>query len=488
MLMNVDCPQQKHNEKNERIEDKTSSNMRKTFLLAPLLVLLIVLCMLHFVRANQDPISEIIKTRGSKSEPNPTPATKSVRSLIDPIIIDNSDAEFKGSWEKGEVAKDKYGKDYRYIEAGNGSNYALFRPHLPATGLYDVFEWHGEGKNRTNEAEIVITHAQGKERVLVDQKTGGGKWSFIGRLALSEGKDCYVKVTDRFSRKTGDVVIADAFKFNLVMADSAIKKISTPRKTPAPKSIKPFGFYVQQVIDELEKRKKKGASGYLMKDKYGKYTGVTQTLYYRGKAYMWNECKPGERVKFPGGGYYKPYGQSYCSGLTLEIFHRAMKKRDRDMGIPDGKENWNGLGTKGIFIFKKLWNVIRIRYKDTGKLVSSRPSPATAIEISGLGKVITYGDTSKFDQVRKYDFCDISRSTGYGHSIVFLGWKRRKRDGRIIGFRYYSTQKKTDGQGYRTEYFEGYGGKVLKSQFHAGRVYDHPRDWAKNHIREAEFK
>jgi hypothetical protein len=56
---------------------------------------------------------------------------------------------------------------------------------------------------------------------------------------------------------------------------------------------------------------------------------------------MWNECVKGEAVNIGGSTYY-PYGMSYCSGLTLEIFHRAMKKRDKDLGIAEANENWNG--------------------------------------------------------------------------------------------------------------------------------------------------
>jgi len=446
--------------------------------------LVLIYCTARLPLAGDDAISRIIKSRTSEKKQSPTD-----------IIVDNTDARVKGDWTTGDTAEDRYGKDYLFHEAGDGKSRVLYRPPLSASGLYDIYEWHSEGENRTGAAEIVIRHADGETRLSVNQKTGGGSWNFLGRVSLDPEKDHYIEVTDRFEGEKGDVAIADAFRFVPVgsgqSAPSTPSKKPSPRKTPSPASrrkIRPFREYVREVIDELEKRKARDVSGYLMKDKWGKYTGVTETLRYRGVSYMWNECKPGEWVRFSDGKKEKPYGKSYCSGLTLEIFHKAMKRRDRDMGIPEGRESWNGLGPKGIFIVKKLWNVIHIKYKDTGKRVTKRPCPATALELSGLGRVITYGDSSLFEKVLPYDFCDISRSTGYGHSIIFVSWIRSKKTGAIIGFRYYSTQKKTGGQGYRTEYFKGSGGKVLKSQFHAGRVYDNPESWTENKIREADYE
>ena len=458
---------------------KNSKLYLSLLLLSFVYIILIFLPVIHAAEAD-DAISAII--RASSSQPAIPPDT-------DPVIVDNTGAEFRGDWEKGNTSEDKFRSDYMYIEAGDGSAKAVFRPQIPASGLYELYEWHPEGDNRTSEAEIVIQHADGSSRLNINQKNSGGSWNLLGRFAFSAGSDNYVMITNHFSSSTGDVVLADAFQF--VPVTSGEGKKSAPQQTRSQKRrIRPFGEYVKEVIGELEARKarEKKYAGYLMKDKWKKYTGVTQTLSYQGTSYMWNECKPGERVKFSNGRRYYPYGKSYCSGLTLEIFHRAMKKRDRDMGIPDGKEDWNGLGPKGIFILKKIWNVINIRYEDTGQRVTRRPSPARALELSGLGYVVTEGDESKFDNVRKYDFCDISRSSNTGHSVIFIKWIRDSR-GRRIGFQYYSTQKSTDGQGYNTEYFKGYrGGKVLKRLFNAGRVYDNPKDWTENRIREADYK
>ena len=434
------------------------------------------------------------------------------------ILVDNRSARFVGSsWETGDTSEDRHGPDYHYSLAGDENTYAQFSVNIPETGFYDVYEWHSEGTNRTSAADIHIRHAEGTSRTQVNQKTGGGRWNLIGRFVFNKGAESFLKVTARIPPRKDEVVMADAFRLDFaaplgqdpaeatsrerfvaapvpapVPASSMRSPASIPQsevRTPQTKRIRPFGEYVQEVIDELEARKRRDGGGYLMRDMYGKYTGVTETLRYRGTDYMWNECKKGEKVRFEGSSKtYEPWGHSYCSGLTLEIFHKAMKKRDRDLGIPESRENWNGLGPKGIFIFKKLWNVIDIRYSDTGRLVTSRPRPAKTLEMSGLGRIITWGESSKFEQVRKYDFCDISRTDNTGHSIIFISWIRSKKDKRIIGLRYYSTQKSTKGQGYNEEYFQGSGGKIIKTMFFAGRVYDDPREWKTNQIREAGYK
>jgi len=249
--------------------------------------------------------------------------------------------------------------------------------------------------------------------------------------------------------------------------------------------IPPFNYFVKQAIDELNSEKQKGYNGYLLMDQLGKFTGVTETLYYQGTSYMWNEYKPGDKVLYKQK-YVEPCGKSYCCGLTLEIFHRAMKKRDQYLGINESMENWNGLGPKGIFIFKKLWNVIPIKYSDTGEIVTSAPSPARALALSGLGQVICDSGEGSLEDIKPYDFCDYTRVNGSGHSVIFIDWIKGS-DGEIKGFKYYSSQNSTMGQGYNTEYFNDAGGKVLRKMFRAGRVYDHPSYCQANRIREADF-
>lgn len=416
--------------------------------------------------------------------PTVTPTPTATPSWIDPLIIDNPEAEFMGDWTVSAYSVDRYGNDYRFTSPGDGSNFAVYRPNLPLDGDYVVSEMHSSGSNRTTDAELLIFDGVSTQTLRVNQQQQSGIWVELGTYSMRAGTECYVIITNNVS-DTG-VIMADAIKFAYVNTVPSPTPTATPTPYPTPTSaIRPFGEYVQQVIDELEERKVNDTSGYLHLDVWGKYTGVTETLWYQNSSYMWNECAKDEAVVHNGNTYY-PYGKSYCSGLTLEIFHRAMKKRDAEFGLPESEENWNGLGTKGIFIIKKLWNVIKIRYSDTGQYITNSPCPAEALALSGIGEIITMGDESKFEDVRRYDFCDLSRTTG-GHSVIFLEWIRAQDDNRIIGLKYYSTGYSTNGQGESSEYFEGEGGSVLKNWFRAGRVYDHPSENTVNQIREVGY-
>jgi len=423
------------------------------------------------------PTSTATPTPTSTSTPTPTPT-----STPDPEVVDNDDGApgytETGSWStSGSTGYN--GGTYRYATVG-GAHTATWEANQIA-GNYDVEVIYRAGTNRASSTKYVIHASGGDQTVYIDQTQNDLVWVDLGNFAFDAGSQSIT--LDAAGSSGNSVVISDAVRFTYTSGGSPTP---TPTPTPTPSgTAAPFGDYVQEVIDELEYRKATDTSGYLMKDLWGKYTGVTETLTYQDTSYMWNECAPGEPVEIGGSTYY-PYGKSYCSGLTLEIFHRAMKKRDIDLGIAEEDEDWNGLGTLGIFIIKKIWNVIIIHYSDTGELVTSKPSPPTALEMSGLGYTITYGEESKFEDVQMYDFCDISRSTGTGHSVVFINWVR---DGsnNIIGLQYYSSQGSTNGQGYNTEYFYGSGGTVLKSYFHAGRVYDDPADNTTNTIREAGY-
>jgi hypothetical protein len=69
------------------------------------------------------------------------------------------------------------------------------------------------------------------------------------------------------------------------------------------------------------------------------------------------------------------------------------------------------------------------------------------------------------------DFVVFHRTSGIGHSVVFLEWVRH--DGVVVGFRYRSSQIGTDGVGDVDEYFTTSrykGATVNPNQFFVGRL------------------
>ncbi len=129
------------------------------------------------------------------------------------INIDNVTASFYGAnWSTGTSAGDKYGPDYRFKSKGNGSEYARFRPAIPGTGNYAVYEWHTQGANRTHSAPHAVLHGGGTTNHTVNQQTAGGRWNLLGAYNFKEGIAGDVRISDAFP-DTGAVVMADAIKF-----------------------------------------------------------------------------------------------------------------------------------------------------------------------------------------------------------------------------------------------------------------------------------
>ena len=146
-------------------------------------------------------------------------------------------------------------------------------------------------------------------------------------------------------------------------------------------------------------------------------------------------------------------------GITFETFFKAMQARNQAIGLD--KNSFNGMSFSQLQDFMLLW------YTASGpKPVSN---PAVAIVKYGLGQQIT-----NWEMAKPGDFIDFSRTSGSGHSVIFLNWIRK--DGEIIGLRYWSSQGSTNGIGYKEEYFsipDAKGvpyGSIMTKRFYIGRV------------------
>lgn len=95
-------------------------------------------------------------------------------------IIDNTDADYSGTWTAGSTASNKYGSDYRYATtAASETRTATWTPNLQAAGYYDVYVWYPEGSNRSAAAPYTVVYRGGSVTVPVNQQANGGKWNKI---------------------------------------------------------------------------------------------------------------------------------------------------------------------------------------------------------------------------------------------------------------------------------------------------------------------
>ncbi len=143
---------------------------------------------------------------------------------------------------------------------------------------------------------------------------------------------------------------------------------------------------------------------------------------------------------------------SYCSGFTFCVAMEAARER----GLLRGKS------AEAVRKFQKQW------YGSSEE--AAERQCALAVETLGIGQEI-----KPMEAGRPGDFVQIWRTNKSGHSVLLVDWIRQGDD--IVGIRYRSSQKSTDGVGDRTEYFSdaaGHDGKVDRARTYVARL--NPRD------------
>src|SRR5699024_2261814 len=114
---------------------------------------------------------------------------------------------------------------------------------------------------------------------------------------------------------------------------------------------------------------------------------------------------------------------SNCTGITFEVFFKAMQQRNKALGL--SPEDINGMTKDELFDMALIW------FAAMGP--KSQSNIAVAVEKYDLGYRIT-----NLEELRAGDFIDFSRENNTGHAVVFLEWIREGE--RIIGFKFWSSQ------------------------------------------------
>ena len=151
---------------------------------------------------------------------------------------------------------------------------------------------------------------------------------------------------------------------------------------------------------------------------------------------MWDNPSTGKEEVLKN----KQNSGTYCSGYALQVGYIVSKNRNiiQDKTKPQ------------LLTFIKEW------YQSYPKTC------VTAIINLGIG------DEIKLEDAEEGDFCQLWRTNGSGHNVIFK--KLLYKDEDIIGIEYRSTQKKTNGIGDNKEYFTNGGGKVKKNETYFVRL------------------
>lgn len=213
---------------------------------------------------------------------------------------------------------------------------------------------------------------------------------------------------------------------------------SPPAQPPAPEPADHDTELNPYVLDVIRTYTNGPYPYLLLNGDYDRYNGVTENIWFGGRLLA---------RAHPSGIKY-----SHCVGITFEVFFKAMQARNRKLGL--SPENFNGMAFNEIHDFLLLW------YAAGPK---SSYNLAAAVEKYGIGRRITH-----FEDAKRGDFMDFSRTNGTGHAVVFLNWVY-DRNGTITGFDYWSSQG--SGIGEKREYFTSSGlGKVMTSPVYIARI------------------
>ena len=88
-----------------------------------------------------------------------------------------------------------------------------YRPILSKTGSYNVYGWWPKTANAANNVPVKIFSADGIIALKINQQSQGNEWVLMGNYRFNAGQNNLVEISNV---NTNGVVIADAFKFELV--------------------------------------------------------------------------------------------------------------------------------------------------------------------------------------------------------------------------------------------------------------------------------
>jgi len=125
------------------------------------------------------------------------------------IVVDDSEAELTGFSSEGHTTPGFVGQGYRHDgDTDKGGQKARFTPDLPAAGQYRVSITYSALANRSPNVPVIIHHADGEEKIIVNQKNKAPEKDILlplGTFRYEKGKTGWLEI--RNEGTTGHVLI-----------------------------------------------------------------------------------------------------------------------------------------------------------------------------------------------------------------------------------------------------------------------------------------
>lgn len=180
------------------------------------------------------------------------------------IVVDDSDAKLTGEWISSTHTNGFVGKRYLHDDnKGKGAKSITFSANIPRKGEYDVQVSYTVGLNRSSRTPVTIMHADGEQKVLLDQTKAPqilGAFNSVGRFNFDMREREVVEITTEGTRK---FVIADAIRLVPIMKepsrDETAKKntADSQKNTTVKFQIKNAEIRVEELKNLIVEHKKK---------------------------------------------------------------------------------------------------------------------------------------------------------------------------------------------------------------------------------------
>ncbi|WP_222871477.1 peptidoglycan DD-metalloendopeptidase family protein [Nonomuraea sp. PA05] len=114
-------------------------------------------------------------------------------------------------WGTSAWSAQRYGADYRFAAPNTTtSDAAWFKASIATAGAHLVEVWYPADAGYNSATPFLVATADGTRSVVVDQRSGGGRWVSLGTFTLSAG-DYNVVGVSRWTSQPG-YVVADAVR------------------------------------------------------------------------------------------------------------------------------------------------------------------------------------------------------------------------------------------------------------------------------------
>jgi hypothetical protein len=135
------------------------------------------------------------------------------------LILDNPTAKSVGgsdiwsNWTRSTSVAGYYGSNYQVRLGTTAEAWARWTPRIPTTGYYDIYISWPSGTDRTASAKVITRGAAGTYTNYIDQRTGGGRWTYLGRHYFAAGYSITTGSVTIYATGTSGYVVADVVKF-----------------------------------------------------------------------------------------------------------------------------------------------------------------------------------------------------------------------------------------------------------------------------------